>query len=187
MARTRTWEISDEFWELVEPLIPTSLRSSDKTYQRRPGGGRKPRYSNRTYFAAMVYILRTGTIWNALPREKFGGLGSSALHHKFQQWTRAGFFRDLWLKGLAEYDDMEGIAWHWQAADGANIEAPLARESVGPNPTDRGKKREQAQCAGGRTWRPFVACRQRSQSARQCDVGTSAEGTDDAGQGGRNG
>ena len=87
----------------------------------------------------MVYILRTGTIRNALPREKFGGLGSSALHHKFQQWTRAGFFRELWRKGLAEYDEMEGIARHWQSADGTNIEAPLARESVGPNPTDRGK------------------------------------------------
>ena len=33
----------------------------------------------------------------------------------------------------------EGIAWHWQAADGTNIEAPLARESVGRNPTDREK------------------------------------------------
>ena len=85
MARTRPWEISDEFWTLVEPLIPTSLRTSDKTYKRRPGAGRKPKYSNRTYFAAMVYILRTGLIRNALPREKFGGLGSSALHHKFQQ------------------------------------------------------------------------------------------------------
>ena len=56
MARTRTWEISDEFWKLVEPLIPTSLRTADKTYKRRPGAGRKPKYSNRTYFAAIVYI-----------------------------------------------------------------------------------------------------------------------------------
>ena len=180
MARTRTWEISDDFWTLVEPLIPTSLRTSDKTYKRRPGAGRKPKYSNRTYFAAMVYILRTGTIWNALPREKFGGLGSSALHHKFQQWTRAGFFRDLWRKGLAEYDDMAGIAWHRQAADGTNIEAPLARESVGPNPTDRGKKRQQAQCPGGRAWRPFVHSRERGQSTRQRGVGALAERTDDA-------
>ena len=101
MARTRTWEISDGFWALVEPLISTSPQSSDKTYDRRPGGSRTPWYSNRTTFAAMVYILRTGTLWNALPREKFGGLGSSALHHKFQQWARAGFFRYLWLKGLA--------------------------------------------------------------------------------------
>ena len=176
MARTKTWEISDAFWALVEPLIPTSPRNPEQNYKRRPGAGRKPKYSNRTYFAAMVSILRTGSIWNALPREKFGGLGSSALHHKFQQWTRAGFFRELWRKGLAEYDEMAGIAWHWQAADGTNIEAPLARESVGPNPTDRGKKREQAQPVGGRSWRPFVACRERGQSARQHGSGTAVEG-----------
>jgi transposase len=34
---------------------------------------------------------------------------------------------------------MEGIAWRWQSIDGALLEAPLALELVGPNPTDRGK------------------------------------------------
>ena len=33
MPRTHPWEISDEFWTLVEPLIPTSLRSDDKIYK----------------------------------------------------------------------------------------------------------------------------------------------------------
>jgi hypothetical protein len=35
---------------------------------------------------------------------------------------------------------MEGIAWEWQSLDGAMVKAPLALESVGGNPTDRGKK-----------------------------------------------
>ena len=46
----------------------------------------------------------------------------------------------LWRKGLAEYDELEGIAWAWQSIDGAMVKAPLAQEAVGPNPTDRGKK-----------------------------------------------
>ena len=165
MARTRTWEIPDDCWTLVEPLIPTSLRSSDKTYKRRPGAGRKPKYSNRTYFADMVYILRTGTIRNGLPREKFGGLGSSALHHKFQQWTRAGFFRELWRKGLAEYDEMEGIAWHWQSAAGTNIEAPPARESGGPNLTDRGKNGSKRRLLVDEHGVPLSAHRERGESS----------------------
>ena len=49
------------------------------------------------------------------------------------------FFLKLWKKGLAEYDDMEGIAWKWQSIDGSMTKAPTAQESVGPNPTDRGK------------------------------------------------
>ena len=140
MSRKKTWEISDAFWELVQPLIPTDPRVANKNYQRQRGGGRKPKYSNRLYFSAIVYVLRTGIIWNALPREKFGGMSSSALHDKFQQWSIAGVFTKIWQRGLAEYDELQGIAWTWQAADSASIEAPLARESNGPNPTDRGKK-----------------------------------------------
>lgn len=165
MARVKTWEISDEFWNLVEPLLPKSPRIAEKTYTRKPGGGRKPSYSNRMYFAAIVYVLRTGVIWNALPREKFEGLGSAAVHRKFQQWAAAGVFLSLWRRGLAEYDEMEGIAWLWESADGSNIEAPLAQESVGPNPTDRGKKWDKAKPSRRREWRPLVTCRHRSQPA----------------------
>ena len=161
--RKKTWEISDDFWNLAEPLIPQGARSPEKTYKRQPGGGRKPRYTYRLYFAAIVYVLRTGIIWNALPREKFEGLGSAAVHRKFQQWAAAGFFQRLWRRGLAEYYEMEGIAWLWEAADGSNIEAPLARESVGPNPTDRGKKRDQATYSRRRKWRPLVVTRNRCQ------------------------
>ena len=137
MARIKTWEISDEFWALVEPLIPQSPRIPGKKYKRKPGGGRKPKYSNRVYFSAIVYVLRTGIIWNALPREKFEGVGSAAVHRKFQQWAANGFFERLWRKGLAEYDEMEGIAWLWESAYGSNLKAPLGRD-----PTQRigGKK-----------------------------------------------
>jgi len=76
---------------------------------------------------------------------------------------KAGFFLALWRAGLAEYDDMEGIAWEWQSIDGAMVKAPMALETVGRNPTDRGKKRRQASHPGGRSWRPSVASRNRSQ------------------------
>jgi hypothetical protein len=48
-------------------------------------------------------------------------------------------FEALWQAGLAEYDDLQGISWRWQSIE-AMMKAPLAREAVGPNPTDRGKK-----------------------------------------------
>ncbi len=55
------------------------------------------------------------------------------------------------------------FAWRWQSIDGAMMKAPLAQEAVGPNPTDRGKKRKQAAPVGGRPWRPVVARRDRGQ------------------------
>ena len=165
MARIQTWEISDEFWHLVEPLIPVTSRNAGKTYRRKMGGGRKRKYGDRLYFAAIVYVLRTGIIWNALPREKFEGVCSAAVHRKFQEWAAAGFFVNLWRRGLAEYDELEGIAWLWQSADGSNIKAPLAQESAGPNPTDRGKKWDQAKHSRRRKWRPLVTRRHRGQRA----------------------
>jgi hypothetical protein len=56
----------------------------------------------------------------------------------FRMETGRSFVR-LWRKGLAEYDEIEGIAWSWQSIDGAMVKAPLALEAVGANPTDRGK------------------------------------------------
>lgn len=152
--RLASWEVSDAFWERVERLVPRRpKRPSNRKYRRKPGGGRKP-IAVRTVFEAIVYVLRTGCQWKALPKERFGS--ASAIHKRFMEWERAGFFVALWRTGLAEYDEMEGIAWRWQSVDGALLKAPLAQEAVGANPTDRGKKRQQANVAGRRPWRPAV-------------------------------
>ena len=144
---------------MVEPLIPVRQRPTDQKFLRKPGGGRKPMPA-RTIFSAIVYVLRTGCQWKALPRE-FGS--ASAVHKHFQHWQAAGFFTKLWRAGLAEYDQMEGVAWNWQSIDGAMGKAPLAKECVGPNPTDRGKKWTQAQRSHRRAWRPALDSRQRGQ------------------------
>ncbi len=160
-SRVKSWEVSDLFWEKVNPLIPKPKRDASKTYQRRRGGGRKP-MDPRRVFCAIVYVLRTGIQWKALPRE-FGS--ASSVHAYFLKWTEAGFFLRLWKKGLAEYDEMEGIAWSWQSIDGSQGKAPLATEAVGPNPTDRGKKGDKAPHAGRRAWAPVVDRRDRCQQA----------------------
>jgi transposase len=161
MKQIKSWTVSDELWNKVEPLVPARQRAQDHDYKRKPGGGRKP-MAARNVFAAIIYVLRTGCQWKALPKE-FGS--ASAVHKHFQNWHAAGFFLQLWRVGLAEYDGMQGIAWEWQSIDGAMGKAPLATECVGPNPTDRGKKWAQAQPAYRRPWCPAVARRQRSQHA----------------------
>ncbi len=162
MGKIKSWEVSDRFWERVEPLIPKKKRDKNKQYKRKPGGGRKP-IQPRQVFEGIVYVLRTGCQWQALPKERFGS--PSSVHGYFLQWMRAGFFLELWRAGLVEYDEMEGIAWSWQSVDGAMVKAPLALEAVGRNPTDRGKKRKQATPPCRRAWHPAVTCRNRSQSA----------------------
>jgi transposase len=162
MTKAKAWEVTDEFWKRVEPLIPVRQRAVAQAYIRKSGGGRKPK-NPRLVFEGIVFVLRTGCQWKALPAERFGS--ASAIHARFLEWAKAGVFESLWKLGLAEYDEFEGIAWRWQSIDGAMMKAPMAQESVGPNPTDRGKKWEQAPFAGGRAWRPVVARRDRGQSA----------------------
>jgi len=159
MAQIKSWTVSDALWSRVEPLLPVRKRQRGRRYERKPGAGRKPMVA-RQVFAAIVYVLRTGIQWKALPRQ-FGS--ASAVHKYFQDWHRAGFFLRLWRAGLAEYDGMQGIAWKWQSVDGALGKAPLEGECTGPNPTDRGKKGAQAQPAGGRPWHPAIARRQRGE------------------------
>jgi transposase len=158
--RVESWVVTDEFWARVEPLIPVRERLAGQQYVRKAGAGRKPKPA-RLVFEAIVYVLRTGCQWKAVPKERFGS--ASAVHRYFMEWERAGVFQAIWKAGLAEYDQMEGIAWRWQSIDGAMFKAPLAQEQVGPNPTDRGKKWEQATPAGGRAWRPVVPHRDRGQ------------------------
>jgi len=160
--RVDSWVVTDDFWQRVEPLIPRRERAGDKTYMRKPGAGRPPKPA-RLVFEAIVYVLRTGCQWRALPKERFGS--ASAIHKRFLEWEATGVFQALWKAGLAEYDQMQGIAWTWQSIDGSMLKAPLAPEAVGPNPTDRGKKWKQAPPAGGRAWRPVVAHRDRRQTA----------------------
>jgi transposase len=161
--RLQAWELSDAFWRVAEPLIPQVQRDPTREYQRKAGAGRKP-LPARQVFAGILFVLRTGIQWKALPKERFGS--PSAIHRYFLHGHAAGFFQHLWQAGLMKYDEMQGIAWTWQSIDGSLSKAPLAQEAVGPNPTDRGKKWEHAQPAGRRTWHPRIARRQRCGNSR---------------------
>ena len=161
MSKVRSWEMSDALWERVAPLVPEPKRNPKRKYLRKPGAGRKP-LPYRQVFEGIVYVLRTGCQWKALPKERFGS--PSAIHRYFRDWAREGFFLALWKQGLTEYDELLGILWEWQSIDGAMTKAPLAQESVGPNPTDRGKNGDQATRVGGRPRCPARHRRHRGES-----------------------
>src|SRR5256885_7306325 len=87
-ARLNSWEVSDAFWQRVEPLIPLpAVRSEKKFFERAAGGGRKPK-DPRLVFEAIVYVLRTGCQWKALPPERFGS--ASAIHRRVFGWGHGG-------------------------------------------------------------------------------------------------
>jgi transposase len=135
--KAQSWEVTDEFWSMVEQLIPPSKRDDAKKYMRKPGAGRKPKPA-RLIFEGIIYVLRTGCRWKALPKERFGS--PSSIHRYFLEWEEAGFFEALWRAGLAEYDELEGITWQWKRGKG---------QSAKEMPPE------------GRCWRPSIFRRNR--------------------------
>jgi putative transposase len=124
------WRLPDWLWERVAPLLPSP--------PAHPLGCHRPRVSDRAAMDAILLVLRTGMQWNAL--NATGICSSSSAHRRFQEWERAGVFRELWRQALLAYDETIGIEWEWLALDGAMTKAPLGRAKTGPNPTDRAKK-----------------------------------------------
>src|SRR5215472_2165535 len=112
MERTRPWELSDEVWARAQPLLPP--------HQPHPKGGR-PAKDDRQMLGAILYVLRTGLQWNALPR----AIGASTtVYDRFRAWERDGCFARLWAAGLQACDELVGLDWEWQSLDGAMTKAP---------------------------------------------------------------
>jgi putative transposase len=126
-------EISDEFWDFVEPLL--------EPFKRRKPGGSKP-VELRTLLNGIFYLLKTGCQWAFLPR-CYGS--KSTVHEHFQRWANAGIFAEMFRLGAAKYEEFKGFKWDWQSMDGSLVQAPtrqstqLSEEGIGRNPTDRGK------------------------------------------------
>ena len=128
-VRDDQWRIPQVLWERIEPLLPAR--------PPHPLGCHNPRVDDRKAMDAIFFVLRTGCQWNAL--NATGICSSSSAHRRFQEWTAAGVFVNLWAEGLQEYDELKGLDWEWLSMDGAMTKATLGGERTGKNPTDRGK------------------------------------------------
>lgn len=117
----------EDFWEAVQHLLPAE--------EARIQGGR-PRLDNYRALSGILYRLRTGCQWKAVPKE-FGA--GSTLQRRFQEWAQAGVFDDIYGILLRLYDDAKGIAWDWASLDASIVKAPKGGDATGPNPTDRAK------------------------------------------------
>ena len=110
------WRVDDGLWgELAPLLVIEKLR-------KKPG---RPRRDDRGLFDGLIWLLRTGSQWSALPRE-FGP--KSTLYDRFSEWVGSAAFEQAWGLVLREYDELVGLEWHWQAGDGCLVKAPLGKK-----------------------------------------------------------
>ena len=106
------FDVPDDLWDLIEPLLPAE--------PPKPKGGR-PRVPDRVALAGILYRVRTGCQWKALPRD-FGS--GSTCHLRMTQWAQAGVFAKIHETLLRYYDKRRGIKWDFASLDSASAKAP---------------------------------------------------------------
>ena len=97
--------VDDELWARVEPV----LAELDP-----PHRGHRPRIDPRRALDGIIYHLRTGCQWAALPAE-FGD--DSSVHRTMQRWAARGVFDRLWATLVEACDDLDAVEWAWQSFD----------------------------------------------------------------------
>ena len=106
VALPTIWEVPDPLWEIFPHLL-------DK-YDPPNKKGRK-RIDARLALNGIIYRMRTGCQWNQLP-ERFGD--DAGVHRTQQRWEQLGLFDLLWAMIQTRCDDLDGVDWNWQSADG---------------------------------------------------------------------
>ena len=106
VSDTRSWPIARN---LIQPMLPLA--------SRRPKGGR-PRLSDRACLTGILFVLRSGILWEMLPQELGCGSGMTCWR-RLRDWQERGLW-DLihfvcWIGWLA-VGELIGQEQSWMAA-----------------------------------------------------------------------
>jgi transposase len=106
--------VPDELWEVVEPLIPKVERR-----YRYPGRRRVP---DRQILTGILFVLKTGIPWEALPQEMGCGSGVTCWR-RLREWQEQGVWQGLHEALLAKLNAAGEIDWQRAAVDSSHVRA----------------------------------------------------------------
>ena len=100
------WRVPDALWTTVEKVL---------VVYDPPAATGRPRIDQRAALDGIIFRMRSGCQWNHLPDE-FGN--DASVYRVFRRWERLGIFDIIWAVLLMRCDELKGVDWQWQAADG---------------------------------------------------------------------
>jgi putative transposase len=101
------WEVDDKLWAIIHGIL-TELDP--------PAATGRPRTGQREALNGIIYQMRSGCQWNHLPK-RFGD--DSSVHRTMQRWVAKGVFARIWAVLVENCEELGGLNWDWQSADGA--------------------------------------------------------------------
>ena len=103
----RRYELRDEAFERIEPLLP----------KQKPGG----RWNDhRTVLNGMFWVLSSGAPWRDLP-ERYGPW--KTVYGRFRRWSQSGLFQQLLAVLEARARKADRIDFEFSAVDGSIVRA----------------------------------------------------------------
>lgn len=115
--------VSNELWEVCDPIIP-------EPPPRSPKGGR-PRIGNREALTGILFVLKTGIAWEDLPQEMGCGCGMTCWR-RLTEWQAAGVWEELHRVMLSRLHQAGRIDWSRALLDSSHVKAPLGVEKSDP-------------------------------------------------------
>ena len=82
MATIRRYEMTDEQWLVIEPLLPAQAVNSRG----------RPRKDDRLMLNGILWVARSGATWRDVP-ERYGPWES--VYSRFRKWLEMGVFQDI--------------------------------------------------------------------------------------------
>jgi transposase len=111
---TEAWRVPDSLWRELEPLIPAFKRRF-----RYPG---RKRYEDRACLEGILYVLRHGVPWRALPR-LHGMPSGQTCWRRLDEWERAGVWAKLLERLQERLAEAERIDWSRAIVDASLVDA----------------------------------------------------------------
>ena len=138
--------VTDDLWEIVEPLLPK--------HEPSPKGGH-PRVPDRVCLTGILFVLKAGLPWEDFPQEM--GCCGMTLWNRLDEWRKAGVWDALHRVLLGKLRKEDQIDFSRVVVDSSSIRAmhggkkrdpaPWTAEKQGPSITWRSTPT-------ARRWRP---------------------------------